>query len=42
MRFLGAPGAEERERMRHHLREAVPADAAQRVWTELEELALVR
>jgi UDP-N-acetylglucosamine:LPS N-acetylglucosamine transferase len=42
VRFLGAPGAEERERMRHHLREAVPADAAQRVWTELEELALVR
>lgn len=42
VRFLGAPGAEERERMRHHLREAVPANAAQRVWTELEELALAR
>jgi UDP-N-acetylglucosamine--N-acetylmuramyl-(pentapeptide) pyrophosphoryl-undecaprenol N-acetylglucosamine transferase len=42
VRFLGAPGAEERERMRHHLREAVPSNAAQRVWSELEELALAR
>ena len=42
IRFLSASGAEERDRMRHHLREAVPANAARRVWTELEELAVAR
>jgi UDP-N-acetylglucosamine--N-acetylmuramyl-(pentapeptide) pyrophosphoryl-undecaprenol N-acetylglucosamine transferase len=39
VRFLGEDGAEERERMRHHLRAAVPPDAARRVWEELEGLA---
>ena len=39
VRFLGDDGRDERERMRHHLRAAVPADAAQRVWAELRELA---
>ena len=39
VRFLGEDGREERERMRHHLRAAVPADAASRVWAELDGLA---
>ncbi|MEM9800295.1 MAG: glycosyltransferase [Planctomycetota bacterium] len=39
VRFLGREGDEERERMRHHLRSAVPDDAARRVWSELSVLA---
>lgn len=39
VRFLGDDGVEERERMRHHLRAAVPPDAASRVWRELASLA---
>ncbi|MGD2019010.1 MAG: UDP-N-acetylglucosamine--N-acetylmuramyl-(pentapeptide) pyrophosphoryl-undecaprenol N-acetylglucosamine transferase [Planctomycetota bacterium] len=42
IRFLGAAGAEERERMRMHLREAVRPNAAHRVWTELEEVVAAR
>ena len=39
VRFLGEPGETERQLMRHHLREAVPVDAARRVWSELAGLS---
>jgi len=39
VRFLGEPGETERQMMRHHLREAVPVNAAQRVWSELAGLS---
>ncbi len=42
VRFLGAEGALERDRMRSHLRAAVPPDAATRVWGELSQLAASR
>ena len=38
VRFLGPKGAQERDRMRRHLRAAVPLDAAQRIWGELSRL----
>ncbi len=42
VRFLGPEGAAERDRMRGHLRAAVPLDAATRVWDELSQLGLAR
>ena len=39
VRFLGPEGAPERDRMRGHLRAAVPADAAKRIWSELLRLS---
>lgn len=39
VRFLGPDGLHDRERMRRHLRAAVPLDAAERVWSELETMA---
>ena len=39
VRFLGEHGEIERRLMRRHLREAVPADAARRVWSELAGLS---
>ncbi|MEM8713301.1 MAG: glycosyltransferase [Planctomycetota bacterium] len=39
VRFLGPDGIHERERMRRHLRAAVPLNAAVRVWSELETMA---
>ncbi len=38
VRFLGPDGAEDRRRMRHHLRAAVPRDSAQRVWEQLQSV----
>ncbi len=40
VRFLGPDGLEDRDRMRRHLRAAVPLDAASRVWGELNDLSL--
>ncbi|QDV08210.1 UDP-N-acetylglucosamine--N-acetylmuramyl-(pentapeptide) pyrophosphoryl-undecaprenol N-acetylglucosamine transferase MurG [Planctomycetes bacterium Poly30] len=42
VRFLGAGGRDERERMRRHLRAAVPLNAASRIWGELSALSLVK
>ncbi|MFT5731431.1 MAG: UDP-N-acetylglucosamine--N-acetylmuramyl-(pentapeptide) pyrophosphoryl-undecaprenol N-acetylglucosamine transferase [Planctomycetota bacterium] len=42
VRFLGADGMDERDRMRRHLRAAVPLDAASRIWGELERLSVTR
>jgi UDP-N-acetylglucosamine--N-acetylmuramyl-(pentapeptide) pyrophosphoryl-undecaprenol N-acetylglucosamine transferase len=42
VRFLGADGALERDRMRGHLRAAVPPDAASRVWDELCKLGFAK
>lgn len=39
VRFLGDAGQSERQIMRHHLREAVPIDAANRVWSELVQVS---